>query len=365
MKLIKRILPVLLVVMLVLTQYGAAFADTTYVVQAGDTLYRIAQKFNVNPAALISANSLTNPNLIYVGQRLIIPSGGGASAPVASTSDATGTSSSTYIIQPGDTLYKIMLKFNVSASALISANNLTNPNLLFVGQRLIIPGVGGTVPVVATQPAATAAAPVSGSVYVVQSGDTLYKIALKLGVDAASLIAANHLTNPNLLYVGQQLAIPGGVAPTAVPPTAVPATAVSTAVPTATPVPPTAQSPTATPVPPSGYNSHGIQGISFSVENTTASVNANVWFNFEVVNNSSVDVSYSALAGHTDAGFTAWSWTNQHLQPGEGLKWRDHINFSQAGTYQVYLGICYAGDTNACKSQAWDRLSSSVTVVIQ
>jgi lysozyme len=361
MKLVKRVLPIALAAMLVLAQYGPVFADTTYVVQAGDTLYKIAQKYNVNPAALISANSLTNPNLIYVGQRLIIPSGGGASAPVSATSGSTGTSGSTYIIQPGDTLYKIMLKFNVSAASLISANNLTNPNLLFVGQRLIIPGVGETVPVVATQPAATAV-PVTGSVYVVVSGDTLYKIALKLGVDASALIAANHLTNPNLLYVGQQLVIPGGVAPTAVPATAIPATAVvaTTVASTATPVPATA-----TPVPSSGYYSHGIHGESFSIENTTASVNANVWFNFQVTNTSANDVSYTALAGHTDAGFTAWSWTNQHLAPGETLAWRDHINFSQTGTYQVYLGICYASDTNACKSQSWDRLSSSVTVVIQ
>jgi LysM repeat protein len=354
MKLVKRILPIALVVVLVLAQYGSAFADTTYIVQAGDTLSKIAQKFNVNQAALVSVNSLTNPNLIYVGQRLIIPSGGGASAPVAvPTTGSTGTSGSVYVIQPGDTLYKIMLKFNVSASALIAANNLTNPNLLFVGQRLTIPGVGETVPAAATQPPATAVAPVAGSVYVVQSGDTLYRIATKLGVDAAALIAANHLTNPNLLYVGQQLVIPGGVAPTAVPPTAV--------VPTA--VPPTAVVPTA--VPSGGYYSHGIRGDSFWVENTTAGVNANVWFNFQVTNTSGDDVSYTALAGHTDYGFTAWSWTNQHLRPGETLTWRDHINFNQSGTYQVYLGICYGSDTNACKSQSWDRLSSSVTVVIQ
>jgi LysM repeat protein len=354
------------VVMLVLAQYGPVFADTTYTVQAGDTLYKIAQKFNVNPAALITVNSLTNPNLIYVGQRLIIPGGGGASVPVATqTSGSSGTTGATYIIQPGDTLYKIMVKFNVSAAALIAANNLTNPNLLFVGQRLIIPGAGGTVPVVATQPPSTVAAPVTGSVYVVQAGDTLYKISTKLGVDAAALIAANHLTNPNLLFVGQQLIVPGGVAPTAVPPTAVVPTTVGATATVAPTAVPTTVAATATPVPTGGYTSHGIHGDSFSVQNTTANLNADVWFDFKVTNPSPDVVYYSALAGHTDAGFTAWSWTNQHLQPGESITWHDHINFSQAGTFQVYLGICFAGDSNACKSQAWDRLSPNVTVVIQ
>jgi lysozyme len=365
MKLLKRFLPVALGIILVLAQFGPAFADTTYVVQPGDTLFKIAQRFNVNPAALISANNLANPNLIYVGQRLIIPGSGGASGPVATQPPAsTGTAGSTYTVQPGDTLYKIMLKFNVTASAVIAANGLTNPNLLFIGQRLIIPGVGGTVPV-ATVPVMTAqptAPATSGSVYIVQAGDTLYRIAAKLNVDAAALIAANKLTNPNLIYVGQQLILPGGVAPTAVPPTAVPATAVpATAVP-ATAVP-TAQAPTATPVS-SGYNSRGIHGDSFSVENTSVNVNDNVWFNFQVTNTSAQDVYYTALAGHTDSGFTAWSWTNQKLTRGQTLKWRDHINFNSAGTYNVYLGICYASDTNACKSQAWDRLSASVAVTV-
>ena len=357
MKLLKRFLPVVLGVMLVLAQFGLAYADTTYVVQTGDTLFKIAQRFNVNPAALIAANNLSNPNLIFVGQRLIIPSGGGASAPAPTQPPApTGTAGSTYIVQPGDTLGKIMAKYNVTASALIAANALTNPNLIFIGQRLVIPGAGGTttVPVATAQPTAPAA---SGSVYVVQAGDTIYRIATKLNVDAAALIAANKMTNPNLIYVGQQLLLPGGVPPTAVPPTAVPPTAVA---PTAVP---TAQAPTATPGQ-SGYSSRGIHGDSFSVENTSVNINDNVWFNFQVTNTSGQDVYYSALAGHTDAGVTAWSWTNQKLSSGQTLKWRDHINFSSSGTYMVYLGICYAADTNACKSATWDRLSSSVAVTV-
>jgi LysM repeat protein len=251
-----------------------------------------------------------------------------------------------------------MQKFKVSASALIVANRLANPSLLFVGQRLIIPGTGEVVPTAVPQPAASAV-PVTGDTYVVQSGDTLYKIAAKLKVDASALIAANQLTNPNLLYVGQRLIIPGGVPPTAVP------TAV---LPTATPVPATATSPTAVPTatPSSGsYTARGIHGDSFSVESTSVRINTDVWFNFKVTNTSGDDVYYTALAAHTDVGYSAWSWTNQRLGAGESLSWRDHIKFDKTGTYQLYLGICFAGDTNACKSQPWDRLSPSVTVSVQ
>ena len=355
MKPIRRFLLGALVGVLLLAQYGLVFADTTYVVQAGDTLYKIAQKFNVNAAALISANKLTNPNLIFVGQSLIIPSGG-ASLPVSTQPAATaGTTGTIYVIQPGDTLYKIMVKFNVSASAIIVANRLTNPSLLFVGQKLVIPGAAAPVPA-ATAPAATAV-PVPGGVYVVQAGDRLYLIAAKFNVDPAALIAANHLTNPNLIYVGQRLVIPGATVATAVPP--------ATAAPTATAVPPTSvpvtvYAPTAT----SGYYSHGIRGDSFSVENTSVNVNAEVWFNFQVTNTSADTVYYTALAAHTDAGYSAWSWTNQSLDPGQTLSWRDHLHFPATGTFQLYLGICYGSSVTACKTQAWERLSPSVSVSV-
>ena len=146
------------------------------------------------------------------------------------------------------------------------------------------------------------------------------------------------------------LAAPPTPIPTAVPPTATP-------VPTAVPVP-------TNPPAPVGYSSHGIVGNSFTIENTTAAVNAQVWFDFNVTNTSNNPVQYSVLAAHTDAGYSAWSWTNQQLKPGQTLNWRDNIKFGTAGTYQVYLGICYAGSVNACKSAGWDHLSPSVTVTV-
>ncbi len=154
-------------------------------------------------------------------------------------------------------------------------------------------------------------------------------------------------------YGGDVGALPVIAAPPTPVPTPVPPT--NTPVPTSVPTNP----------PPVGYSSHGIVGDSFKVENTSAGVNDSVWFDFEVTNTSNTTVNYSALAGHTDQGYTAWSWTNQKLKPGQTLSWRDHISFDKTGTYQVYLGICYAGSVDACKSAGWDRLSPNWTVTIQ
>ncbi len=113
-----------------------------YVVQAGDTLSGIAIYLGVDQDALLRANGLTNGYYLQVGQVLIVPSGGGAQ--MASASDtsvqAAGLGSKrSHIVQPGDSLSSISAMYNVSAYDISTANSLGNPNLLQVGQTLIIP----------------------------------------------------------------------------------------------------------------------------------------------------------------------------------------------------------------------------------
>jgi hypothetical protein len=117
---------------------------------------------------------------------------------------------------------------------------------------------------------------------------------------------------------------------------------------------------------PAVSSARGIVANYFRVRNTTAAVNEDVWFEFQVTNTSASDVPYGALAAHTDVGYTAQSWTSETLRAGQVLTWDDHINIGQSGTYQVYLGICFSSK-EACLSggAAWERLSSSVTVTIQ
>lgn len=119
-----------------------------YVVQPGDTLLRVAVRFSTNIATLSQLNGITNPNVIRVGQRLLIPTGPGAvvtgggdvsGAGVSATTQPPASQNTTYIVRGGDTLYKIALRFKRSVAQLMQANNLNNPNFIFVGQVLVIP----------------------------------------------------------------------------------------------------------------------------------------------------------------------------------------------------------------------------------
>jgi len=144
-----------------------------------------------------------------------------------------------YVVQPGDTLGAIASRLGVSVSAIAATNGIANVNLISVGQRLVLPSgarvpggqVSNPTPRTPSTPAPTApSAPVtppaasgstfpptpswlrpgasSGRTYVVQSGDSLLGIALHHGVSVAQLSAANGISNPNLIRVGQRLAIP-------------------------------------------------------------------------------------------------------------------------------------------------------------
>jgi LysM repeat protein len=233
-----KLLTVLVVLALLAPVAAPAYADTIYVVQPGDTLSAIAARFGVSVQALITANNLANPNLIYVGQRLTIPGVGGTPAPTSPPGTPAPTSvpgaGTRYTVQRGDTLFQIAVRFNTTVAAIMAANALTNPNLIFAGQVLVIPGAGGATPVPTAGPTGTAAPPAptatpapGGGTYVVQRGDTLSAIAVRFGVTLQALMAANGIVNPNLIYVGQVLTIPGGSTP------ATPAPGTATTVPPA------------------------------------------------------------------------------------------------------------------------------------
>ncbi len=160
----------------------------------------------------------------------------------------------TYTVQPGDTLYAISVKYNTTVAALAQANNITNPNLVLVGQVLIIPTgtvIATPIPVPtvvgAVTPVPTAMPPTTGEiVHVVQPGENLFRIALQYGLATSVVAAYNGIANPNVIYVGQRIRIPsGGTAP------AIVATPVPTATPVATqPAPVTAVTPIVTPAEP-------------------------------------------------------------------------------------------------------------------
>lgn len=116
----------------------------SYVVQSGDTLSGIAFRFGVTISAIMRANGITNPNRIYARQRLVIPcaSQPSYSPPPASIPVPGG---SYYIVQRGDTLAKIAVRFGVSIWSIVQANNIANPNVIHVGQHLFIPKSGEVI----------------------------------------------------------------------------------------------------------------------------------------------------------------------------------------------------------------------------
>lgn len=161
---------------------------TTYIVQKGDTLYSISLKYGTTPSAIIRENNIKN-NILTVDQTLIIPSD------VESTGDDSDMNSSdTYVVQRGDSLWSIANAYNVSVNDLKNANNLTN-DILTIGQVLVIPtNANNNINS-------------NSSLYIVQKGDSLWSIADRFKVSINAIRMMNNLTS-DILSIGQTLIIP-------------------------------------------------------------------------------------------------------------------------------------------------------------
>lgn len=163
-----------------------AAGTSTYTVQPGDTLYGLAQRFGTTVNELAALNNLSPDAMLMAGQVLTIPAGA-ANPP------------NVHIVQPGENLYRIALRYGITWQELAQLNGITDPTTLRVGQRLVLPsGATGNQP---TAPSGT-------RTHVVQPGDTLYGIAARYGVTVQALAQANGLTLYSIIYVGQTLIIP-------------------------------------------------------------------------------------------------------------------------------------------------------------
>ncbi|MFS0863715.1 LysM peptidoglycan-binding domain-containing protein [Fredinandcohnia sp. 179-A 10B2 NHS] len=171
---------------LVISNDTPAPTATSYTVKAGDTLYSIANTYNMSVDQLKQLNNLTS-NTIHIGQ----------SFRVTSTTGPTQVQGSTYTVQPGDSLYSIAQRSNTSVDQLMKNNNLTSSQI-FVGQTLQIGGTASNSP----------SQQVPDSTYTVKSGDTLYGIARKYNMSATELQRLNNLTSTTL-SIGQVLKVSG------------------------------------------------------------------------------------------------------------------------------------------------------------
>lgn len=111
---------------------------TTYTVQAGDTLFSIARANGLSTNQVVAANNITNPDALSIGDELTIPCADGSGA--ASGGETTTSGGETiYIVQPGDNLFRIALRYGLTTEQLASYNNITNATQISVGQEIRIP----------------------------------------------------------------------------------------------------------------------------------------------------------------------------------------------------------------------------------
>ena len=116
----------------------AAVEYVEYTVQPGDWLFMIADNFGVDPQAIVDLNGLASDSQIQPGLVLKIPPSSGQSAtPTAGSTTAAG--GTTHIVKPGEWVWQIARLYGVDPQAIIDANNLTNPGLIFPGMELVIP----------------------------------------------------------------------------------------------------------------------------------------------------------------------------------------------------------------------------------
>ena len=164
-----------------------------HVVGWGETLFSIAGRYGVPVDAICAANGIADPTRIYAGQRLVIPTSNVPTAPAAA--------GATHVVQVGENLYRIALRYGTTVAALTELNGIYNPGHVAAGQMLVIPG-SPTVPTVAYQPEHAA------TTHTVQPGETLSAIAHHYGVGMWTLVQVNSIANPALVLPGQALVIP-------------------------------------------------------------------------------------------------------------------------------------------------------------
>ncbi len=163
-------------------------------------------------------------------------------------------------------------------------------------------------------------------------------------------------------YTGDTSSLPVIVAPPP-PPTDTPVP------PTKTPAPASTATKSATSAPAGGSQSRGVRGDYFRLRSSSATVNGDLWFEFGATNTTNTPMNVGALGAIIPGVWSQASWGDFSWGPPFAdyvLEWEDHINVPKAGTYAVYLGICWLADRNSCEANlnGWDLISPGVTVTI-
>jgi LysM repeat protein len=294
------------------------------VVQYGDTLESIAARFGVPVGTILQTNGMSSRSA-YVGRQIYMsrsnylsqyaPNNGYASpgygsnystqyAPNGYASSGYGAGYSVYTVQPGDTLIGIASRFGVSQSALMSANYLYNPNYIYAGMRMQIPRV--------------AYVPSYGN-YAVRYGDTLSGIAVRYGTSVYALMIANNIPNPNLIYAGMRLNVPGAGSYSS-------STYAYQTPQGGYPIPSTGYP---TPTPMSGMTNVSIHNMMFDPQSIIVRVGTIVMWK----NNETNGVPHTVTSGTPNA--PSGMFDSGNLNPGQSFQ----FTFNTPGTFQYYCRI--------------------------
>ena len=188
----------------------------THTVEEGETIRMLAAKYGISPETIMAANGIRNPDLLQVGQDLVI----------------LPTDGVLYTLRQGESLRKVAERYNVDVGDIIRANVLgPDPNLVQPGTKLVVPGA---TPITVTRSASTGTAQATGSsdqaaaaigdgvslpiddtagvvpstrTYEVQAGDTLAGIANTFGVDVDTILSSNGIDDPDTIHPGSELRI--------------------------------------------------------------------------------------------------------------------------------------------------------------
>lgn len=190
---------------------GLQGGSNIHYVTFGESLYGIALQYGVSAEAILRHNGLANPDLIYVGQPLLIPGTYGNSEGYGQSPPGAYGCANFHIVAAGDTLSTIAYNYGVATQELLGYNNIYNSNVVYVGQKICLPPRAQQQRGYQPQPAGygTLNVPVSAHYHTVTAGESLHYIAQQYDVSYLDIMRSNHLNNAEFIYVGQRLHIPG------------------------------------------------------------------------------------------------------------------------------------------------------------
>ena len=203
-----------------------------YFVQPGDTLYGIARRSGMSLNSLLTLNGLSQSSVIYPGQSLTISQSDNRVATKSSYTAkplASGASTSgTYTVQAGDTLYSIARRSGMSLNTLLSLNGLSQSSVIHPGQTLKLSGASNATVASPVSYKSTASSASTSGTYTVQAGDTLYSIARRSGMSLNTLLSINGLSQSSVIRPGQTLSVSGSASQTTATPVSYQTTSTST-----------------------------------------------------------------------------------------------------------------------------------------